>query len=119
MGRLKALRSTVAPLAPRVGFIQGDEKAQDKSRNMMAPWRAWYKTARWTSLRKVILVRDLYTCHMCGRIAYKGMVVDHKVPHRGNEARFWDENNLQVLCQTCHSGEKQRQEQSTPTGVWD
>jgi 5-methylcytosine-specific restriction protein A len=43
------------------------------------------------------------TCHDEGRItpAYQ---VDHVVPHRGNDALFWDEaNNWQSLCATCGS----------------
>ena len=38
-------------------------------------------------------------------------VCDHIRPHRGNEALFWDQGNLQCLCAPCHSGEKQRAEQ--------
>ena len=29
-------------------------------------------------------------------------VVDHIVPHKGNEAFMWDESNYQSLCKTCH-----------------
>ncbi len=29
-------------------------------------------------------------------------VVDHIVPHRGNQKLFWDENNWQPLCKGCH-----------------
>ena len=29
-------------------------------------------------------------------------VVDHIVPHRGDYALFWDENNWQPLCKSCH-----------------
>ena len=35
-------------------------------------------------------------------------VVDHIVPHKGDEARFHDLNNLQSLCATCHNSVKQR-----------
>lgn len=49
---------------------------------------------------------------MCGAIcAGKGQAkVDHKTPHRGDEALFWDEGNLWVLCGPCHDGVKQREE---------
>ncbi|CAK7037189.1 HNH endonuclease signature motif containing protein [Tissierella sp.] len=30
------------------------------------------------------------------------MVVDHVVPHRGNDKLFWDETNWQALCKSCH-----------------
>ena len=29
-------------------------------------------------------------------------VVDHIVPHRGDHALFWDEQNWQPLCKSCH-----------------
>lgn len=29
-------------------------------------------------------------------------VVDHKVPHKGDMSLFWDEDNWQSLCKTCH-----------------
>lgn len=29
-------------------------------------------------------------------------VVDHIVPHRGDKALFWDYDNWQALCKTCH-----------------
>jgi 5-methylcytosine-specific restriction protein A len=113
MPKLTALRPTLGSIAPSLGYIPGDTKAQDKSRDQFAPWRAWYKTTRWTKLRQVILLRDLYTCQMCGRISTTGMVVDHKAPHRGNAALFWSEANLQVLCSSpCHSKHKQALERS-------
>jgi len=38
--------------------------------------------------------------------------VDHIVPHRGDSALFWDENNWQSLCQPCHDEVKQREEKT-------
>ena len=29
--------------------------------------------------------------------------VDHKKPHKGNKALFWDMKNWQSLCHSCHS----------------
>lgn len=29
--------------------------------------------------------------------------VDHIRPHRGDRALFWDRNNWQALCKSCHS----------------
>lgn len=113
MAKLSALKPQLGGLASALGYAQGDEKAQDKSRNQLAPWRAWYKTARWVKLRQAILLRDLYTCKTCGRVASTGMVVDHVKPHRGSETLFWSEANLQVLCGSpCHSKHKQQQERS-------
>lgn len=32
----------------------------------------------------------------------KATVVDHIIPHRGEEKLFWDEANWQALCKRCH-----------------
>jgi 5-methylcytosine-specific restriction protein A len=37
-------------------------------------------------------------------------VVDHRIPHRGDMALFWDSGNWQSLCTTHHSSDKQRSE---------
>ena len=40
-------------------------------------------------------------------------VVDHIVPHRGDQELFWDvANNWQALCRQCHSSIKQAWEKS-------
>ena len=51
-------------------------------------------------------------CAMCyakGRVA-AATVVDHKVPHKGDPVLFWDVQNWQALCKTCHDQHKQAQE---------
>jgi 5-methylcytosine-specific restriction protein A len=113
MGKLKALPPRVQLQAPRLGFVQGDAKAADRARNTANSWRAWYKTKRWEETRQRVLVRDLFTCAMCSRMSATGMVVDHIRAHRGNEALFWDEGNLQVLCASpCHNKHKQQIERA-------
>jgi 5-methylcytosine-specific restriction enzyme A len=75
-------------------------------------WRRWYKTTRWNKLRMLVLTRDLFICQRpgCGRVCDgKGEAVcDHKRPHHGDEAMFWDEANLWCLCKACHDGWKAR-----------
>lgn len=59
----------------------------------------YYNTKRWKSLRRFVLRRDRYTCQECRRF---GNEVDHIVPIvQGGE--IWSEDNLQVLCKSCHS----------------
>lgn len=68
---------------------------------------------RWSSARLNHLDLNPW-CVMCtalGRLT-RASVVDHKTPHRGDEALFWDENNWQSLCKLCHDGAKQSQEKS-------
>jgi predicted kinase len=43
----------------------------------------------------------------CGQPA---SVVDHIIPHRGDQAKFWDSANWQSLCTRCHSSRKQAME---------
>jgi len=40
-------------------------------------------------------------------------VVDHIIPHRGDQDLFWDRSNWQPLCLHCHNSVKQRQERGT------
>ena len=40
-------------------------------------------------------------CQKQGRYV-KASVVDHIVPHRGDQKLFWNRNNWQALCKRCH-----------------
>ncbi len=44
----------------------------------------------------------------------KATVVDHVVPHRGDERLFWDQSNWRALCKHCHD-QKTRREDQNPT----
>src|SRR5262245_10050482 len=48
-------------------------------------------------------------CQSEGRLV-AATVVDHKVPHKGNYALFWMENNLQSLCKLCHDRKTARED---------
>ena len=39
-------------------------------------------------------------------------VVDHVIPHRGDQKLFWSRSNWQPLCATCHNRHKQRAEKA-------
>ena len=59
--------------------------------------------AKWRRARK----RFLRSHPLCANCLSQGVltpatVVDHIVPHRGDRALFWDENNWQPLCKSCH-----------------
>ena len=111
MAKLKRLGSSLQPMQQRVRYLDTGNHRERASRNA---GRDWYKTARWQRLRWSILVRDLFTCQWpgCGRVEAdtSQLVADHIVPHRGDEARFWDAANLQCLCKACHDRHKQRAE---------
>jgi 5-methylcytosine-specific restriction protein A len=71
----------------------------------------WYKTSQWQKLRWSVLLRDGFTCQCgCNRLEHdtSQLVADHKIPHRGDPALFWDASNLQTLTKHCHDSDKQR-----------
>lgn len=116
MGRLKALASRLQVLRPQRLREPATKAERDRIRNKRE-WRAWYHTKRWKRMRWAVLLRDEFTCRRCGDqliLKTRTLVADHIVPHRGDEALFWDERNLQTLCASCHSGAKQRDEVRAP-----
>lgn len=116
MGKLSSLKPTLGTLPPRLGYAPGDEKARDRHRAQTQHWRNWYKTARWEKMRQQVLSRDLYTCQRTGELCTgKGNmpnapVVNHKTPHRGDPALFWDIDNLETVTKAVHDGLVQREE---------
>ena len=111
MGRLRQLKPR---LSETKGRLSSASSEQDRSRLRDASiiWRAWYKTARWQKLRWSALVKAAFTCSRCGRLEADTaqLVADHDVPHRGDEALFWDAENLKCLCKPCHDRVKQSEE---------
>jgi 5-methylcytosine-specific restriction endonuclease McrA len=120
MPKLLSLTPRLKPLGPRVAAPsrQDAEAERFKERDRNVGWRKWCKTARWQKLRWSVLARDLFTCQMpgCGHIEAdtSQLVADHKHPHRGDEALFWDAANLQCLCKPCHDTLKQKEEWARP-----
>lgn len=109
MVKLRQLPPLISLLPPQLGYEQG---GRDQYRDATQHWRKWYKTKRWQKLRWAVLVRDRFTCQICGRIEPETSQLrgDHRIPHRGREELFFDGRNVWTLCQPCHDGEKQRQE---------
>ena len=58
-----------------------------------------YNTAEWKRGRRYHL-NNKPLCAACGKPA---SVVDHITPHRGELALFWNPENWQSLCTTCHN----------------
>ena len=86
-----------------------------------------YNSRRWRGsdgkegrdgLRWQTLLAAGFTCAMCGKTEAdtSKLVADHKIPHRNNPVLFFDKTNLQALCASCHSSDKQKVE---PTGNLD
>lgn len=65
-----------------------------------------------------VLTRHLYTCQQTGVLligkhpAPNSPVVDHVVPHKGDEGLFWDLSNLQAVSKAYHDSDKRKMEMS-------
>ncbi len=65
----------------------------------------FYHSSSWIKCRDYIKIRDNGLCQHClneKRITV-GVLVDHIVPLTADWAKRLDENNLQLLCQSCHN----------------
>lgn len=126
MGRLSLPASRLSYASERRAFVSDQAKGPAPVQHS-APWKAWYKTARWRRLRQEVLIRDAYTCQRTGQVlggkhpAPDSPVVNHKRPHRGDERLFWDPNNLETVSKAVHDSEIQREEQDSlhHRGAWD
>ena len=128
MAKLSSPPSRLSAPGHRIGKPpMAEERAPLQRQRDSAPWRAWYKTARWRALRLQVLVRDAYTCQRSGAVlggkypAPDSPTVNHKRPHRGSEALFWDPENLETVSKAVHDSQIQREEQASlhHRGVWD
>lgn len=75
-------------------------------------------THRWVKARATYLKRHPL-CVMCereGRVT-AARVVDHIIPHRGDQALFWDTDNWQSLCRPHHDSAKQREERGRTQAI--
>jgi 5-methylcytosine-specific restriction protein A len=54
--------------------------------------------SKWQKAREIFL-KENPLCAICERTA---TVVDHIVPHKGDQFLFWDQANWQPLCKSCH-----------------
>ena len=121
MGRLKGrgFKPRTKPPASRFRkHSPSTERERSQRRRQDHDWRGWYGKAEWQKLRLEILKRDKYICQVTGERlsgrypAPNSPVVDHKIPHRGDPALFWDPGNLQAVSKQYHDTEKQRLERN-------
>lgn len=80
-------------------------------------YRHLYSTEEWRAVRGTAFVRDLYTCRRCDCILVEGRPNDpqsatanHIVPHRGDRELFFDIDNIESVCKSCHDTLIQREE---------
>jgi 5-methylcytosine-specific restriction endonuclease McrA len=119
--KLPTIGTRLSGLHHRLGQSAQDERGRDAQRRSRQQSKQWLNTKWWRDTRQRILLRDAYTCRRCQcLVAGKGEAfIDHIKPHRESGALFFcSDAGLQTLCATCHSKEKQREEQSEIKGVW-
>lgn len=109
MARVKTLPPRVPVAQQRVSTIQPGSWRTGKESSTARGYGY-----RWQQARERFLAEHPL-CVMCsreGRVT-AATVVDHVVPHRGDERLFWDRSNWQPLCKAHHDGAKQRAEHAS------
>jgi 5-methylcytosine-specific restriction protein A len=92
MARIESIKPRMATLDTR----QGSSAAVERIRGREL-----------TVIRARILLRDEYTCQVCGRVSAE-LVVDHVVPlHLGGPEA---DSNRQSMCNSCHKVKSDREE---------
>ncbi|EFI63705.1 HNH endonuclease [Comamonas sp. A23] len=108
MAKLQTLKSSVPMLDTR--RVQTIHAGSWRTSDQTAAQRGYgYK---WQQARAQYL-REHPLCVRCKADdqVTAAAVVDHIVPHRGDQSLFWRRSNWQSLCATHHSRDKQREEQ--------
>lgn len=105
------------PYKPKTFSPLGDKhkkearRLYDRQRSRIQEYRKWYNTERWKAVRKIVWNRNplCVECQKLG-VVREATDIDHIVPHRGDYDLFWDIDNLQGLCKSCHSSKTGRGE---------
>lgn len=84
---------------------KAEKKQIFTQRTKSREYHSLYESARWRAIRRDFL-KKYPRCFICGK---KATIADHIVPHRGNIELFYDENNLQPMCWSCHSAKTLRE----------
>ena len=104
MAKLKSLQSKLKPLGNKQNIA-----------SLSTSWREGKSSAqrgygyKWQQYRLKFLKANPL-CKFCeneGRVT-EAKIVDHIIPHEGNQQLFWDECNHQPLCKLCHDKVKQK-----------
>lgn len=115
MPKLTTLKPRLKPMGTR---LHSTRQVRDTRYSPDAQVRSWYHSARWKRLRLEVLTRDLYTCQQTGVLLTgkagepHSPVVDHIIPHKGDERLFWSINNLQSVSREYHDSTKKKMERS-------
>jgi 5-methylcytosine-specific restriction enzyme A len=86
----------------------------------MGRYDSLYNLSAWRTCRAAFL-RAHPLCVYCLELGRHtaAQVVDHKTPHKGDRALFFDQTNWQALCTSCHNSHKQRVDRGGRRGGCD
>ena len=118
MAKLGTLKPRLGGLKPRLAGPSREVRERDRlaTRETAVDWRPWYKLPRWQALRQKVLVRDRFTCRKTGVLltgkapAADSPVAHHAIPHNGDPALFWDEDNVITVSKAWHDSVAQARE---------
>lgn len=74
-------------------------------------WRKLYKSTAWRKGRRIFLAQHplCERCLAAGRTV-AATVVNHRVAHKGDEARFFAWANWEAICPPCHDRDVKAEE---------
>jgi 5-methylcytosine-specific restriction endonuclease McrA len=107
MSRLKTLKPRIQAIGGRLPVMQAGSWRADKQTSAQRGYGY-----RWQKARAAYLAEHplCVYCEREGKVT-AATVVDHKIPHRGDQELFWDEKNWQSLCKPCHDVVKRLEEE--------
>jgi 5-methylcytosine-specific restriction enzyme A len=87
------------PVHRPIGWRDKHARERDYATHRDKASLALITSSAWRKARLAFLAINPL-CVECGRVA---TVVDHRVPHRGDPAVFWNRGRWQSMCASCHS----------------
>ncbi len=89
-------------------------------------WRSGKTTAergygsRWQRASRAFLAANALcsSCKARGRLTVASLV-DHTIPHRGDQALFWNTDNWSPMCAPCHAGKTLAEQGRKPRRAFD
>lgn len=95
------------PGCPELTFTTYCEKHEKKNSgqyNKNRPDRHDLYDSQWAKASKLFLAKNPL-CEECLKynVLRPSKETDHIIPHNGNYKLFWNSDNWQALCKTCHS----------------
>lgn len=100
----KPLRPCAHPICPNLTRKKYCEQHKNSDDKVRANSHQRGYDGRWRKARVTYLSKHpvCVECAKEGRVV-PATVVDHIIPHKGDKKLFWDTNNWQPLCASCHS----------------